>query len=423
MNYQKYDMGRYRLHVLNTKQYKTVTIKVNFKEEIEKENITLREMLLDMLLMSTKKFPTRREFQLEKEGLYDLLTNGFSTLSGKYSILSISAKFLNENYTENGMFEKSVQFLFDMILNPNVEQQQFCKELFLQQKKNYKEYIQTYDEMSESYTMKRFDEIRGKGTPRAFHKVGYLEDLEKITPHSLYQYYQKVLREDIIDVFAIGDFENINIKSLFEHSFSLQGENPKSQEHFIINTEIKEVEEVIEEAEFEQSKLAVNLKCEELDEFERKYVLGAYSYILGGGTDSLLFNEVREENSLCYFISANSSLIYNTVTIMSGIDQKNYQKTLDSIRSQLDNMKQGDFDEKTIEQYRTIYLSSLDSIHETPESYLGIYENHEYVNSDLLEEKRKNIQLLTKEHLISLANKIHLDTIYFLKGVKENGED
>ena len=112
MNYQKYDMGRYRLHVLNTKQYKTVTIKVNFKEEIEKENITLREMLLDMLLMSTKKFPTRREFQLEKEGLYDLLTNGFSTLSGKYSILSISAKFLNENYTENGMFEKSVQFLF-----------------------------------------------------------------------------------------------------------------------------------------------------------------------------------------------------------------------------------------------------------------------------------------------------------------------
>lgn len=420
MKYQKYDMGRYRLHFLKTNRYKTITIKVNFKEELQKEDVTKREMLLDMLLMSTKDYPTRRNFQLKKEELYNLLVNGNSILSGRYSIMSLSIRFLNENLTEKGMLKQSLQFLFDMLFKPNVENDSFNEKLFQQQRKNYQEYIKAFDEVPENYTIKRFDEIRGKGTPRAFHSVGYLEDLEKITPHSLYEYYKKVLKENIIDIFIIGDFLEEEIKSYFEENFLLKGNNPTSKEHAIIDNHIKEVEEVIEEADFEQSKLAINLKCEELSEYESKYVLGAYSYILGGSPESMLFQEVRENNSLCYFISANSSLVYQTVTIMAGIDQKDYEKTLTEIKKILKNMEDGKFDDDVIEQYKTTYLSSLDSINETPESVMNIYENHEYVGSDLREAKRENVQKLTKEQIIQLAKKVHLDTIYFLKGVLEN---
>ncbi len=420
MKYTKKDMGRYRIHIIKTDQYKSITAKINFKKEIVKEEVTIREFLLDMLLMTNKKYPTRKLFQLEKERRYDILTNGSSILSGRYSILSLSVKFLDEKYTEMGMAEQSLQFLLDMIFSPNVEKNAFSKELFFQQKKNMEEYIKTFDEIPENYTAQRFDEIRGQGTPRSFHKVGYFSDLKKITPEKLYDYYQSFLEDEIIDVFLIGNIEDHLVSYLTNH-LSFKGTSPISKKHGIYDDNIHQ-KEVMETGDYEQSKLLINLKATHLTEYESKYVLGAYSYLLGGSPESMLFQEIREKESLCYAISANSSIVYHTVAISAGIDQEAYLKTVEKIKIILQKLKQGNFDDSLIQQYKTIYQSSLSSIGESSESLLNIYENHEYINSDFKEEKEKQIKKLTKKDVVSLAQKIHLDTIYFLKGVADYGD-
>ena len=61
---------------------------------------------------------------------------------------------------------------------------------------------------------------------------------------------------------------------------------------------------VIENQAISQSQLALGYKIDKTSDFERRYVLNVLTYILGGGSDSKLFKEVREKNSLCYSITS-----------------------------------------------------------------------------------------------------------------------
>ena len=64
------DLGSYKLHLINTDKFKTVTIKVLFHTPIKKEEITKRILVTNLLLQSSKKFDSRRKLTIESENLY-----------------------------------------------------------------------------------------------------------------------------------------------------------------------------------------------------------------------------------------------------------------------------------------------------------------------------------------------------------------
>ena len=45
MDYEKINMGAYNLHLIKTTKFKTITVEVNFREKLIKENITLKEAI------------------------------------------------------------------------------------------------------------------------------------------------------------------------------------------------------------------------------------------------------------------------------------------------------------------------------------------------------------------------------------------
>ena len=67
-------------------------------------------------------------------------------------------------------------------------------------------------------------------------------------------------------------------------------------------------------------------------------------------------------------------------------------------------------------------IASLKEIEDAPSSMISIYEAHEYLGYDLMNDREKNIAKVTKEDIIALSKKLKLDTIYLLEGVKENEE-
>ncbi len=174
--------------------------------------------------------------------------------------------------------------------------------------------------------------------------------------------------------------------------------------------------------DIEQSRLCIGFKIDNLTEFERKYVMGIYSYILGGGPDSKLFKEVREKNSLCYNINSMFSGVFNVLKISSGINSSNYSKALKIIKQQIKSMELGKFDERDITCACMIYLNTFKQIMDSQESILSSYANMEYLNLDPFEVREKEIKKVTKEMIINVSKKIKLDTIYLLEG-KDEQED
>lgn len=417
MEYMKYHMHNYRVHIMKTNKFKTITVKINFKRKINKEEITIRKFLSYMLLNSTEKYKTERQLNIKIEDLYNIGIGSNTRRSGKYDILSVTINFLNEHYTEKGMNKESLDFLNEIIFHPNINNKAFDNEAFLYIKKIIKEEIESFKDNPNSYSIKRLYQETDPNGIISYIYNGYLDDLEKITPEMLYDYYISVINNDILDIFIIGDIDEEKIKEKINKMIPINNRNQSNETHMLtLPHDKKEIKIVKEKSEFNQSKLAISLRLGRMNKFENEYVLQVFSYIFGGGSESKLFKKVREENSLCYYINANSNMLDRYMIIKSGIDSKEFDKVISLIKECLNDMKNGNFTEEDIEKSKIIYVNGCKEIMDSPGSIINNYISKEYLNLDLLEDKIKNIQKVSKKSVIELSEKIEIDTIYLLEG-------
>lgn len=421
MNYEKISTIAYNLHVIKTDKFKTIKIKINFKRKITKEDIVYRNMLVNLLMESTKNYPNARLIEIESENLYNVGFSSGTSSSGSYHIISFNCTFLNEKYTEAGMNEKSLQFFLDFIFNPNVINKEFNSNAFNISKNILRDDIISYDDSPNRYSNLKLMEAMVPNTPLSYNIFGSLDDLEKITTKNLYEYYESMLKKDLIDIFIIGDVDKNEIKKLIKDNFNIKTLKKESVPHFLENKKFKSRFHKIKEVKrLEQSTLLLGYKLEPMTIKEKLYVSYVYSYILGGGPDSKLFKNVREKNSLCYNISASIYGVSDLMIIKSGINAKDVNKAIRLIKEQVKKMAKGEFSIDEINKAKTTYLSSLKGLEDYPNSILNMYISKEYLDYDLVEERKKQIGKVTKEDVISLAKKIHPDTIFILEGSSED---
>lgn len=421
MNYKKFTNNAYNLHVIRTDKFKTIMVKVNFKRKVNKEDITYRNLLTKILLQSSQEYPTRRDLEIATEELYNLSMNASNAISGNYLITSFNAFFLNEKYTEEGMNEQSFRFVFNLLFHPNIKGKQF--EYFDLAKRLVEDEIHSIKDNPKTYSQLRLLEEMGGNSPLAFSPVGYLEDLEKIDSAKLFKYYEKFLKTDLVDIFVIGDVDSEEMKKLVSQFFTVNTLKKPGIPHFLTHTKTKSrAKTVTESMPLEQAKLNIGFKLNNLTEFEKKYVINVYAFILGGGPDSKLFKNVREKNSLCYNISCTHKPVASIMMINAGINTEDFKKCLAIIKKELAKMAKGDFEEKDIEAAKITYINSLKDIEDFEPSLIKIFESHEYLGFDLLDERAKSIQNVTKQDIINLAKKLKIDTIYLLEGASHEKE-
>ena len=121
MKYTKKDLGAYRLHLIETDKFKTVTVRVSFREPIKKEEITLRNILCDMFTQSSKKYRSKRALTIKAQDLYAADIQTSNSRLGNYINTDFYLAVLNDKYTEPGNFKESLQFLSEIIFHPDVE--------------------------------------------------------------------------------------------------------------------------------------------------------------------------------------------------------------------------------------------------------------------------------------------------------------
>lgn len=420
MKYRKFEIGPYNLHIVTTDKFKTNRCVIKFKSPLIKENITKRKLLKEVLLTSTKKYNTERLMNIRTEELYGLPFGGATYISGNFHIINFSMEFLNDKYVDNIIFDDCINFMMDILFEPNVTNDKFDDKTFEICMTNLKNAIESANDEPRSYSVRRMFEELGKDTSLSYHNVGYMEDLESITSENLYEYYKEVLKKDIVDIFILGDFDIGEVKDKIISKFKINTIKKKMGSHFIKHDLFrKRCKSIIQKKDINQSKLVIGCKLKNLTDFETNYVSNIYSYILGGGADSILFKNVREKHSLCYYVTSSIHKVSNLLVIESGIDKKDYKKAVRLIKKEIKNMALGRFDEKYIESGKTTYLNACKELKDTPSSLLNIYITNEYLNSGLLEDKEREIVKVTKHDVEKLAKKVYIDTVYLLEGTDE----
>lgn len=414
MEYRKIEEVSYNLHLIKTNKFKTLFFKVILSEKLIKDDITIRNLLLDNLLSSSLDYPTMRDVSIKRQDLYGASISMVSRRIGNHAFIEYTMSILNPRFTEESMLKDSIEFYSNLLYKPNVKNGSFDEELFEMSKENLRKEILMTNERPDVYGFTRFKECIDKNAEFSYHQSGYLQDLDSITSSSLYEYYNHVLDNDICDIYVIGDFDFNEVELLIKDNFRFKN-TKRTDSYEIVLSNDRNKKEVIEDSSFNQSKLFIGFKLTDFNLDDKKYALILFNIIFGNSPESRLFKEVREEKSLAYSITSAYRRLDNFYYVSAGISYINYEKVLSIIKKCLADIQNNGITDEELDKAKVLYLSILNDAMESPSSIVDLYFTESYFGNDSFEKQLKMSQSITKEDIIRVANLLKIDTIYLLK--------
>lgn len=405
------------LHTIKTDKFKTNLLAIFLTFPIIKDEATKNTLIALMLKRGSKLYKTREDITNKLAEMYGASLDSGIEKSGDNHILKFYLESINEEYLpkKEDLLKESVNLLFDVVFNPNIEDGKFNEEFLEQEKYSLEQIINSKIDNKAMYALNRCIEEMYENKPYGIYKYGYVEDLKNIDGHNLYEQYKNIISICKIDIFVSGNNDNVDnyimendmIKELNEREPKYVTEGKSSNE----NNE-KYIEEKMD---VKQGKLVIGTDIKNFGK-DFRYSAQVYNAILGGSANSKLFQNVREKASLAYTVSSNYMKLKSNIFIRAGIEIENYEKALNIIKEQIEEMKQGEFSDEDIINAKRIITAGIKNIKEEQDIEISYYYGQELSNvKTSIPEYLKSIEEVSKQDIIDVANNININTIYFLR--------
>lgn len=137
--------------------------------------------------------------------------------------------------------------------------------------------------------------------------------------------------------------------------------------------------------------------------------------VLGGSPSSLLFMNVREKLSLCYYCAASYDRHKGILLIDSGVEKDNISLARTEILKQLETIHEDAFTDEEMESARLSLMDAFRTVSDDAASleafYLGqIYSGRTYTP----EEEAGLLTQVSRKEIVRAAQSAALDTVYLL---------
>ena len=342
---------------------------------------------------------------------------------GDNQILKFYIEAIQDNCLpkKENLLKKIINLLLEFVFNTRIENGKFNEEIFKVEKQNLRQTIEGIIDDKDYYSYETcINKMYGDNGFGLF-KYGKIEELDKISETELAMHYNKLIQSAKIDIYVSGNIDNNDIKKIIEENENIKKLIPRN-ENYILNNEYTEnkqkldkISEFQEEKDIVQGKLVIGLDILSKQENMQPIAL-VYNSILGDGANSMLFQNVREKESLAYSIKSKYIRQKSNIFIRAGIEIENYEKALNLIKEQISNIANGNFESKDIDNAKCYLISGIKAIPEDQGSELIFYINSEISKTEnSLDFYIEKINQVTREDIIEFAKHIQYNTIYFLR--------
>ncbi|MEO2075076.1 MAG: pitrilysin family protein [Bacillus sp. (in: firmicutes)] len=414
------EMQGYKLHVIQTEKYKTNTFVWKMKAPLTKEDVTKRALLPQVLQSSSAKYASTTALRSYLDELYGATLFVDLSKKGEYHVISFSLEIANEKFLSDSspLLKKGFELLAEILTNPNVSGRAFDKDTVEKEKRALKQRIQSVFDDKMRYSNVRLLQEMCKDEPYALEVNGDAADVDAITPENLFDYFQKAFLEDEMDLYVIGDVTEDDVKKLASDLLQFESRTPKKVEQQKVNKR-SEVNEVKEQQDVKQGKLNIGYRTNTVYGDPDYFALQVFNGIFGGFSHSKLFINVREKASLAYYAASRLESHKGLMMVMSGIDLKNFDQAVGIINEQMEAMKKGDFTDQELNQTKAVIRNQILETIDTSRGLTEILYHNVVAHTDIALDTWMNaMEKTTKEEIIAVAQKIDLDTIYFLTGME-----
>lgn len=417
MNYKKEKNENYTLHLINTDRFKEIYISIRFTKPFEKETGAYLKLLERVLLSNgTKKYKTRKSLSRKFEYLYNTnIVNTFYAVS-KNMVFESKLMLVNPKYTDSSVYTESIKLLKEVLINPNIKNNEWNNEVFEIEKDNLIKSIENVKDNPENYGKLKFEESFFKGTVFAENNYKNLKIFKSLENKKLYEVYKSLFNDFKIDVMVIGDFEEEIIKKELNKLLKDFTQNDKTIKNNQIKLTHKSIIEKKEKINYNQSNLFVGCLVDDITEEERNFILILYNTILGSMNNSVLFVNVREKHSLCYHIGSIINKFTDTIVIDSGINAKNYDLTLKLIKESIESMTECSVIKKLITNAQKTLEIAFNDFYDNIYKIMDYYYLNEFTYIPSIQERKEKVEKCGVDEICTLAKKIKISNIFLLEG-------
>ena len=399
------------------KKFKTDLISVYFLRPLTMEEATLNALLTRILDRGTAKYPTAQILNQHMDELYGMSVVSDVLKIGERHQVQLKVQFPRSPLIGKNLMVDGLNLLKEVLYNPLVINNAFNPEYFELEKLQLKQEIESRVNDKTTYAIDRCTELMCAEEPFRFYAYGDVNYLETVTNEQLYEHYLDVVKHSNMDLIAIGDFDFDATEKLIRDNFTVELSDVVEIPEEAVAIPIEKLRIEQEAMAVQQGKLVIGYRTYTDRKDPLYFAVQIFSAIFGGMPSSKLFMNLREKESLCYFIGTKGEKLKGLLYVIAGIDFDKYDRSLELIDVEFANMLAGDFNEEDMEMAKKSIVASLKSISDFPNSFSNFYYN-QYMLGDSVDINHyvAAFESVTKEQIIEAGSRIQKDLIYFLKG-------
>jgi len=409
------------IHYIEMKKLKTTVVGTYIRRNMCADEVSMNAVLPYVLKSGCKKYPTTRDIALHLQGLYGASLNGGVLKNGDNQIIFFDAETISDRYAPNGenLCGELVSLLMSVIFEPHTIDGAFDEDSVIREKLTVKNKLEATINDKRSYAKQRCLEELCRGDVFAISKFGTIEDIEKITSKELYNHYRNIITSSQIDIFVCGEADVDSLGQIVcEYTKNLEFKKAQYQPTKVIAMR-EGCENVTDKMEVTQGKLSIAFTTGINANNPQYPAMLVANSIYGSGTQSKLFNNVREKLSLAYYASSLYNKYKGYVVMNAGIEFENFQKAYDESIFQLNELKQGKISDDEFDFSKLTLINSINSYYDD-QRYMQLYAlDSLYLGMDTDPDTlKKGIEAVSREDVISAAQNITPNIVYFLSGTE-----
>lgn len=386
--------------VIQETKFKSVYISVRIRQPLEKKSVAGNLILANLLNDVCEKYETKQKVVNHLDALYGASFHIGSNVLGNSQIFVAKAKVVHPKFIDDkvNLIEEMFLLLHHFLCKPLMKNGVFDQKWFDEAKRNVVFTLQRMQDDPSSLCMYEAMQTAGVGQPMGDGIVVDAKEIEQVSVEEVSDLYHQLFNNAKADVIILGDVETKEVETYAQKYLQFSSNQLTISCNYALKNNITDrlqynYKDITQS--YITSIYATKIKNDE-KEFS---ALRVANCIFGQIPSSLLFQEIREKNSLCYSIYSALSPYDGALSISTGVDPCNVQKTLDLIEIQYQRMCDGNFSDELLDTAKKMIVNSLSATYDDPESIIAL------VYRNLLFEQEEDVnEVVAKINAVSKAD-------------------
>ena len=303
-------------------------------------------------------------------------------------------------------FKQIADVIFDIYLNSTFPEAEMQKE-----KGVIIEEINMYQDMPTRHVQDLIMELLYGDQPAGWNIAGEKENILKMKRADFLSYKGMHYLPEATIIVVAGDIEKHNVGGGIKKMFSRIPRGRKPPKIKVRESQAKPVA-LVKFKKTDQTHFV--LACRSHDFFSRKTpALSVLSGILGGGMSSRLFQKLREEMGVCYYVRAHNDSYtdHGFFQISAGVDNRRVGEVIGVILAECKKLTAEKISTDELNKVKEYLIGNMKLSLESSDEIASFYGLQELLKKEThtIEEKAKEIRQVTASKIKSLAEEIFKD--------------